>query len=415
MQDRLLELFHKYVNDSCSGEELSELFELFSLPENKISVKELIAQAIEDIYLHPEQINTFLSNTAAENILSDILTNTPVPVTETRKPPKVLFSRWWHRAAAAMVAALVGVSGYYYVHHSSKPPLPAVAQIRPADMNVSGGTNKATLTLNNGQTIVLDSAQNGLLATQGTGRVVKPKTGEIIYSAAEEKAGNLLYNNITTPRGGQYFLQLSDGSKVWLNAASSIRFPVVFPTGERKVYITGEAYFEVKHLIGNHAQPIPFIVEADNKSAAIPGCRVEVLGTKFNINSYSNEPFVSTTLLEGKVKVHALSTLQSQLLLPDQQVTIARNGDMNLNRPADVNAIIAWKNGYTQFSAVPLSAVMRQIERWYDVSVQFEDHVADIKFTGKLKRNENLSEFLKILDLNNIKYEINNSTIIIKK
>ncbi|WP_212002559.1 FecR family protein [Chitinophaga sp. HK235] len=414
MQDRLLELFHKYVNDSCSEEELSELFELFSLTGNEITVKELIAQTIEDIDQYPVQISTFLSIADAENILREILSNTPDVATETNTQPKVSFSRWWHWASAAMVAALVGLSGYYYVHHSGNKPLSQVARITPSDLNITSGSNKATLTLSNGQTIVLDSAQNGLLATQGPGRVVKTKTGEIIYSAEEKKDEEILYNNITTPRGGQYSLQLSDGSKVWLNAASSIRFPVAFPAGERKVYITGEAYFEVKHLIGNHDQPVPFIVEADNKSAANAGYRVEVLGTKFNINSYSNEPFVSTTLLEGKVRVHAHSTTQSQVLLPNQQVNISREGEMNLNKTIDVNAIIAWKNGYTQFSSVPLSAVMRQIERWYDVNVQFEDHVTDIKFTGKLKRNENLSEFLKILDLNNIKYEINNSTIIIK-
>ncbi|RBL92446.1 FecR family protein [Chitinophaga flava] len=411
MQDRLLELFHKYVNDSCSEEELSELFELFSLTGNEITVKELIAQTIEDIDQYPVQISTFLSTADAENILREILSNTADVTTETNIQRRALFSRWWHWAAAAMVAALVGLSGYYYAHHSGNMPL---ARITPSDLNTTSGSNKATLTLSNGQTIALDSAQNGLLATQGQGRVVKTQTGEIIYSAEEKKDEKLLYNNISTPRGGQYSLQLSDGSKVWLNAASSIRFPVAFTTGERKVYITGEVYFEVKHLIGNHDQPVSFIVEADNNSATNAGYRVEVLGTKFNINTYSNEPFVSTTLLEGKVRVHADKTLQSQVLLPDQQVNINRKGEMNLNKTIDVNAVVAWKNGYTQFSSVPLSAVMRQIERWYDVNVQFEDHVTDIKFTGKLKRNENLSEFLKILDLNNIKYEISNSTIIIK-
>ncbi|PSL50369.1 FecR family protein [Chitinophaga niastensis] len=415
MQDRLLELFHKYVNDSCSEEELSELFDLFSLPGNKITVKELIAQTIEDIYQHPEKINILLSNTDAENVLSQILTNTPDIATKTDRQPKKLFSRWRYQAAAAMVAALVGVSYYYYAHRSVNTPLQEVAQTTPNPLNITSGGNKATLTLNNGQTIVLDSAQNGLLAMQGTGRIVKPKSGEIIYSTEEKNDEKILYNNISTPRGGQYSLQLSDGSKVWLNAASSIRFPVVFPATERKVYITGEAYFEVKHLVGARDQSVPFIVEADNKSAGKAGFSVEVLGTRFNINSYSNEPFASTTLLEGKVKVQSHSSLQTRLLSPNQQVNMARNGEMNLNEQVDVNSVIAWKNGYSQFSAVPLSAVMRQIERWYDVNVQFEDHVTDVKFTGKLKRNENLSEFLKILDLNNIKYAVNNSTIIIKK
>ncbi|MBC9930558.1 FecR family protein [Chitinophaga qingshengii] len=403
MQDRLVVLFHKYVNDSCSAEELAELYELFSLTGNETAAKELVAQIVEDVYQHPAQINTFLDNTAAEKIVNDILSGTPYAAINTRP---TLLNSWKRWAAAATVAALLGLAGYY-AYHSDNRPSPKV----PASgLHIAGGSNKATLTLHNGQTIALDSAQNGLLAIQGTGRVIKTQTGEIIYSAAD-KSDEILYNNISTPRGGQYFLQLSDGSKVWLNAASSIRFPVVFPNGERKVYVTGEAYFEIQH----QDQPIPFIVEADNKSADNNGCRVEVLGTRFNINAYSNEPFMSTTLLEGKVKVHANSTRQSRVLLPNQQLNITRKGEMNLTRPANIDAVIAWKNGYTQFASVSLSAVMRQIERWYDVNVQFEDHAADITFTGKLKRNENLSEFLKILDLNNIKYEINNSTIIIKK
>lgn len=407
MQDRLLTLFHKYVNDSCTAEELAELFELFSLTGNETAVKELIAQTIADVYQDPAQINTFLSAADAEKILRDILPNTP-EIATTQTP--TLFSGWRRWAAAAAVAALVGASGYYYAQRSIHPPAPKLAQGTPSELHSRSGGNKATLTLSNGQTIALDSAQNGLLATQGAGRVVKTQSGGVIYSGDEKQNEKILYNSIATPRGGQYFLQLSDGSKVWLNAASSIRFPVTFPAGERRVYVTGEAYFEVAHH-----QPVPFIVEAADPSAANGGCKVEVLGTNFNINSYANEPTVSTTLFEGKVRVHTYNTPQSKILLPNQQVNITRKGEMTLSQPADVNAVIAWKNGYSQFSAVPLSAVMRQIERWYDVHVQFEDQVPDIRFTGKLKRNENLSEFLKILDLNNIKYEINNSTITIKK
>ncbi|MCW3463472.1 FecR family protein [Chitinophaga nivalis] len=411
MQDRLSELFHKYINDNCSGAELAELFELFSLTENETTVKALITQTIEDINQHPAQINTFLSTGDAEKILSKILPNTHPITTETNIPPRVSSLGWWYWTAAAMVAVLIGLSGYYYVYHASRTPS---AQITPADRHNISGNNKATLILHNGQTIALDSVQNGLLATQGAGRVVKTKTGEIIYSAAEKEAEGIMYNNITTPRGGQYSLQLSDGSKVWLNAASSIRFPVVFPASERKVYITGEAYFEIAHLTDHRHQAMPFIVESDNKYATNGSYKVEVLGTKFNINAYSNEPFVSTTLLEGKVKVHAYNTMQSRVLFPNQQVNITPKGEMNLTTPADPGIVIAWKNGYTQFSAVPLSVVMRQIERWYDVNVQFEDHITDVRFTGKLKRNESLSEFLRILDLNDIQYEISNSTIVIK-
>ncbi|RAJ83207.1 FecR protein [Chitinophaga dinghuensis] len=411
MQDRLLELFHKYVNDNCSTEELSELYELFSLTGNEIIVKELIAQTIEDIHQHPEQINTFLSQEDAEKILNDIFPQTSDTAIVPHVPVKISRMRWWKWAAAATVAVLISLSGYYVLHQSGNK---ATREIAGRKSSTSNSSNKATLILSNGQTILLDSVPNGLLATQGQGRVVKNQNGAVIYSAAGKDGDQIVYNTITTPRGGQYFLQLSDGSKVWLNAASSIRFPVVFPAGERKVYITGEAYFEVEHLSGHHDQPAAFIVEATSNATDNRGCRIEVLGTKFNINSYSNEPVVSTTLLEGKVKVHVNNSLQSQVLQPNQQVNISRKGDMYLTTSADVNAVIAWKNGYTQFAAVPLSAVMRQVERWYDVNVQFEGNVADIKFTGKLKRTESLAEFLKILDLNNIKYEINNSTIIIK-
>jgi len=208
------------------------------------------------------------------------------------------------------------------------------------------------------------------------------------------KNATVLYNTITTPRGGQYQVMLSDGSKVWLNAASSLHFPTSFTGQQRIVELTGEAYFEVAHVSAvGEKNKLPFIVKIITASGARR--EVEVLGTHFNINAYNDESVVKTTLLEGSVKMTQESG--STLLIPGQQAQLNSNGDVNILKDADMDEAIAWKNGMFQFKKVDIKTIMRQIARWYDVDIEYQKNV-DEKFYAEISRNTNVSNVFRILE-----------------
>jgi ferric-dicitrate binding protein FerR (iron transport regulator) len=241
--------------------------------------------------------------------------------------------------------------------------------------DVAPGGNKALLTLADGQTIVLDSAANGTLATDGGATITKTAGGKIAYTTGNGQPNSaVVYNTMTTPRGGQYQLALPDGSSVWLNAASSITYPTVFSGSSRIVRITGEAYFEVAHNASK-----PFIVET-------PTERVTVLGTHFNVNSYTDEPATKVSLLEGSVKIGA------QVLRPGQAYV---NGKV---QSTNVTQDVAWTKGVFDFHRVPLAQAMRQLSKWYAVDVVYEQGVPDIVFGGSMGRDLNLSQVLSFLE-----------------
>jgi ferric-dicitrate binding protein FerR (iron transport regulator) len=208
----------------------------------------------------------------------------------------------------------------------------------------------------------------------------------------------VLYNTVSTPRGGQYQLTLSDGSKVWLNASSSLRFPTAFPGTERRVEITGEAYFEVA---GNESKP--FVVDIAGKG------EVEVLGTQFNINAYEDEPAIKTTLLEGKVKVSESNGSQSSVLKPGQQAQLA-NGIRVMDN-VDMEEIMAWKTGWFYFDRQELPAIMRQVSRWYDVDVRYEGRISKKSFSGIVGRDNDIKDVLKIMENAGIRFRIEGSSI----
>jgi ferric-dicitrate binding protein FerR (iron transport regulator) len=270
------------------------------------------------------------------------------------------------------------------------------------------GRNNAVLTLADGRTITLDSAANGGLAEQGNIKVIK-LNGRISYTNSGGAAANsaALMNTISTARGNQYQLVLADGSKVWLNAASSLRFPAAFTGRERKVEITGEAYFEIAP---NAA--MPFKVMAN-------GAEINVLGTSFNVNAYTDETAVKTTLLEGSVRVSSAPVvarhLSSVLLSPGQQARLNTTGTVSVTTPADVTADIAWKEGYFLFDNTDLATLMRQVSRWYDVDVVFTGNITDDGFTGKVSRGVPLSRLLQVLELNDIHCILKGKTVIVKQ
>lgn len=317
----------------------------------------------------------------------------------TGRQGKVIpFRRWLQVAAAVTVVAALG--GWWLagrnVKHASPPVTKAVPYVAP-------GGNKAYLTLSDGSQIVLDDASQGQLATQGKIKVSKSANGEVIYEADTTAAtdATLSYNVLSTPRGGQFRLLLPDGSRVWLNAESSLRFPTSFTGTERLVELTGEGYFEVAKKAAG-----PFIVATGTQ-------RVKVLGTHFNIQAYADLTHTRTTLLEGSVEVSGKAG--SRLLKPGEQCRLhSQTGGME-TALADMEEVMAWKNGFFIFSETNLADVLRQIARWYNVQPNLSN-IPAIRYTGTIPRNVPLSKAISMLEIaGNLQFETDGKTISVKK
>jgi ferric-dicitrate binding protein FerR (iron transport regulator) len=283
----------------------------------------------------------------------------------------------------------------------NRPADTQVAEVssRSSRPDIAPGTNRAVLVLADGSSVLLDDAEQGELSRQANAIINKTADGQIVY---ENQAGAelvpLVYNTISTPRAGQYRLTLTDGTKVWLNAATSLQFPASFPGKERRVKLTGEAYFEVA---SNASQP--FIVETPQQS-------IEVLGTHFNVNAYEEETQTKTTLLEGKVKVQTGSSVR--VIKPGEQAASMQPGSLRVSE-ADTEEAIAWKNGYFKFNKADIQTIMRQLERWSDVEVEYMGAVPTDLFVGKINRSENISGVLRILELSKVQFKIENRKIIV--
>lgn len=308
--------------------------------------------------------------------------------------------RWLpYAAAAATILVMLSIGMYYYNRAATSKKV----QVSALSKDVPPGGNKATLTLADGRIIMLEDAANGDLTRQAGIVIKKTADGELVYdvSNAEAEKGRLIYNTISTPKGGEYRIILPDGSIVWLNASSSLRYPVNFIGTERRVTLTGEGYFEIAKQNGKS-----FIVTSHKQE-------VEVLGTHFNINAYIDEPTVNTTLLEGSIKVSPIDkTLHPQIIKPGEQAIINQNIKLIT---VDVEQAVAWKNGMFHFQDTNLKEVMRQLERWYDVEVDYNS-MPDVEFVGVVPRNAKLSSVLKALELtSNIKFQIEGRRIRLMK
>ena len=309
---------------------------------------------------------------------------------------------WLKRAVAAAVIISFGLS-FYFLFDNKESKLDIVGASTKNDLIINDilpGGNKAILTLADGSKIILDSADNGTVTHQGGVRVIKLSNGQLSYDLKNGEPNKVVYNTITTPVGGQYQLILTDGSKVWLNAASSLRFPSFFDGNERRVEITGEAYFEVAK---NKA--MPFIAKVND-------AEVQVLGTHFNIMAYDNEEAVETTLLEGSVKV--VNGGQNNILKPDQQLQVSGDGTTKLMTNVDIDQVVAWKNGTFIFENADIKSIMRQISRWYNVEVIYQNKNINDLFTLEMPRTSKLSDVIKVLELTgNIHFEIEGKRVII--
>ncbi|HET6723032.1 MAG TPA: FecR domain-containing protein [Chitinophagaceae bacterium] len=302
-------------------------------------------------------------------------------------------------AAAASIIGIVLLTGVLLFNKSGENSFVQGKENSKRFKNdVSPGGNKATLTLADGSTIVLDEAQNGELAQQGNSKIIK-LDGKLSYDPINKNPKEVVYNTISTPNGGQYQLELADGSLVWLNATSSIHFPTTFVGKERRIEITGEAYFEIAKN-----REMPFVV-------AVNGAEVQVLGTHFNINAYNDEDNVKTTLLEGSVKF--ISGDQSNILKPGQQSQLAKNGTIKVANDVNVDEVVAWKNGLFAFENASIEKVMRQFSRWYNVEIEYRGKTDDL-FIAEMRRNIKLSDALRALELTGkVKFDIDGKKIIV--
>lgn len=321
---------------------------------------------------------------------------------------------YFHLAAAVIVIAAIG--SWYFLLNEKAPVEHVVATKTAAPKgDVLPGSNKAILTLDDGATVVLDDSQNGMLAKQGNTEISK-NGAQLVYNGAKNTGTTkaVSYNTLTTPRGGQYNLVLPDGSKVWLNAASSLRYPVVFTGDRREVEIKGEAYFEVAPQKNGNAS-VPFIVKVNREDGSHKGS-IEVLGTHFNINAYDEEATVNTTLLEGKVKVlpPVKTGGKPVMLAPGQQSRLNAAGSIRVVNDADVEEAVAWKNGLFMMNSADIATVLRQLGRWYDVEIIYNKGIPKGKISGDIPRNMNLSEVLKVMELSGVDFEIEGRKIIVE-
>jgi transmembrane sensor len=334
-------------------------------------------------------------------LLKERIPASSVLVPELQDPParRIAWMGW--KAAAAIILLVAGAGLVWLLNRSNSTtaPIQQLAQTKPIDL-LPGGS-RATLTLGSGKSVDLESVNTAQL-NDADGTVIGKGEGILMYDKSGQQTEEILYNTLSTPRGGEYQLILPDGSKVWLNAASSLRFPTRFAGGDRTVYLTGEAYFEVTK---NPKQP--FHVQLSN------GQQVEVLGTEFNVMSYDDESVIKTTLVEGKVKVKQANEIV--YLRPSEQSVFTRNLNRLLVTEADVNKEIGWKLGYFEFEDEDLPTIMRQLTRWYDMDVKFNGNVPDKYYTGSISKKLTLMNVLEILKLAGVQYSLEGRKMTIKK
>lgn len=312
-------------------------------------------------------------------------------------------------AAAACLLLVTGIAFYSYQKTKSLSEIKLVQHIAP----IKPGGNKAFLTLADGSRISLNDAKNGQLVNQAGISITKTKNGELVYSIANQDnaANGNTYNTIETPKGGQYQINLPDGSKVWLNAATTLKFPVAFTNvKQRKVELSGEAYFEIAKN-----PKLPFIVKTQQQ-------QVEVLGTHFNLSSYKDDSATKTTLLEGSVRVAAVKVTSSKNSSAKNQVTLVpgqqsetTTGSINVKN-VDTEEAIAWKNGQFMFKNEPLKEVMKKISRWYNVTIDYNGSFSDIAIGGSVSKFTNLQEVLDVLELTaKIKFKVEANKITVSR
>jgi transmembrane sensor len=404
-KERIQHLLQLYAANQASREEVEELFEWLKKQEGDDALKSFLFDAAGNEVHNP---------TPVQSDWDRIWHSVESATTGTQPSAKIVRPFWPRIAAAVLLLVMAGSAWFFFSRPKTNSNSVALTVTNKKD--IAPGGNKALLTLADGTTIVLDTVQTGLLALQGQTKIIKANTEQLIYNSlatSEPKAGEVLYNTVTTPHGGQFQLVLPDGTKVWLNAGSSLCFPATFSSPQRIVQLTGEAYFEVAPLTlkrGSHK--VPFIVKISTSSGTKG--EIDVLGTHFNVNAYDDEKDTKVTLLEGKVRVvkesggnkYEGSKKNEVMLKPGEQAVIAshspfttHHSPLTIDHSPNVQLVIAWKNGYFRFKETGIREVMRQVERWYNVEVEYKTDRTDQYYTGVVSRSQNISALLKTLEL----------------
>jgi len=376
-KEEVKELLERYLNGNCNQEERALLEAWYIKYENK-HLTEIAEQ----------ERSKRLSK--IRNVLQDL--------TVTRKRSLKMYY-----VAAAAVLAVMAIGVYFYVSPAFKQNTDDIADAR----KIPAGKNTAILTLSNGKKIDLNQNQNGILiAPQG---MVYPDGSKV--QGVDTEQANIEYAWLSTPMGGQYQIVLSDGTKVWLNAASKLKYPIQFVGKERKVEIVGEAYFEVAHM-----KSTPFKVQSGRQV-------IEVLGTHFNVSAYPEEKVIKTTLLQGRVSVSRLPDPKKArsdgqygiILHPGEQAQLS-NETIGLHDGVDLEEITAWKNGYFKFGG-SLESIMDKVARWYNVEVSYEDDFGGkLKFVGKISRAKNLAELLEVISsAGDVHFKVKGRRVVVMK
>jgi ferric-dicitrate binding protein FerR (iron transport regulator) len=404
--DTIRYLITQYVNGELTPAQQEELLQLLG-SENETELTSVLKSMLEAESEHAVAIDPETIQPSLQKVL---LVDKTAP---SAGRVKAMY-RYWSWVAAAVFIIIAGAIAVFTI---GKKETPETVQAVPVKTDVQPGSNKAILTLANGQRIMLDSAVNGMLVQQGSAQVMKDGEG-LKYEVRGQKSEEIAYNMLSTPKGGQYRLMLPDGSKVWLNAASSIRYPATFTGNERSVDITGEAYFEVTKASssssGGGGKKIPFIVNILQSVGGAREGRVEVLGTHFDINAYSDEEKIKTTLLEGKVKVTVPDIKSETVLMPGEQSVISPSTGGSREEAVDTEEAVAWTNDMFIFRDQDLESIMRQISRWYDVQVTYDKNVKNEKIVATISRNVPLSKVLHLLELTGtVHFKMNGKKIVV--
>jgi len=388
-KEEVQKLVEKYLHNTANAEETEKLFQWYRTEVKTDSEWNLDDQEDE------------------EKLKSFIFSQIEIPdFTDKQFTPQ---RKYYSLAAAASILIFLATGLYFFLKTDDlkTSPIPVKVAAKPIVEDIQPGGVKAILTLSDGKKIVLDDSQNGVLINQGGIKIHKNSQGIIEYTLIEssnEKSINerkeiqTVYHTIQTPVGGKFQLNLADGSKVWLNSASSLRFPVFFTGNTREVELKGEAYFEV-----SKNEDKKFSVRSGNQT-------VEVLGTHFNINAYSDEPSITTTLIEGAVRVIELNSKKSQILKPGEQSKVDR--DIRIQRK-DTQAEVAWKDGYFYFENANIETVMRQLGRWYGITARYESELPEHHFEGAIATNLTLLEVLEILQKSNIHFRLEGKEVVV--
>ena len=380
--ERLSHLFQGYYEKTLSPEETDELFQLLYQENDDDGLNALIEQAWLQLQEEKPQYTTVNSDSILNYILQDIH-NRREDHSEERLPAKVFTLK--RVAAVAMVVIIAGA--VYFLSRRTPAPAGTASTPGPALQKDSllPDINKAILRLANGSVIILDTLKSGATARQGNMQISKTKEGQILYKVEDSTTAlaTTAINTISTPRGSQYQLLLQDGTKVWLNAVSALRFPVSFNGSARQVELDGEAYFEVAKNTGK-----PFIVQLKRQ-------QITVLGTHFNVMAYGDERILKTTLLEGSLRVS--NNNAAVLLKPGEMAVLNGSEQLAVNHDVDTGEEIAWKDNLFNFRDAGIEEVMRQAARWYNIRVHYQGKIPQNEFNGKISRAIKLSDFLNIL------------------